>query len=82
MRTGSSRSAGLIFDPERYHRRSIRLKGYDYAQAGAYFVTIVSQGRACVFGDIVDREMRVNAAGHMVKTVWEEMPAFYPGGGY
>jgi len=71
----------MKYDPEKHHRRSIRLKGYDYSQAGVYFVTIVTQGRACVFGDIVDREIRLNAAGHMVKTVWKEMPAFYPGVG-
>ncbi len=35
-----------------HHRRSIRLPGYDYSQAGAYFVTIVTQDRACLFGDV------------------------------
>jgi len=33
-------------EPQRHHRRSIRLKGYDYAQAGAYFATIVTHHRA------------------------------------
>lgn len=28
------------YDPDIHHRRSIRLRGYDYTQAGAYFVTI------------------------------------------
>ena len=35
------------------HRRSIRLQGYDYAQAGAYFVTVCTQNRECMFGHIV-----------------------------
>lgn len=35
------------------HRRSLRLQGYDYAQAGAYFVTLCTQNRACLFGEIV-----------------------------
>ncbi len=38
----------VLFDPEGQHRRSLRLQGYDYTQAGAYFVTIVSQDRACL----------------------------------
>jgi len=44
----------MRYDPERHHRRSIRLKGYDYAQAGAYFVTIVTHERACLFGEVVN----------------------------
>jgi putative transposase len=67
------------FDPERLHRRSIRLKGYDYSQPGAYFITICTQDRACLFGEVVDGEMRLNDAGQMVQDVWDELPAFYPG---
>jgi REP element-mobilizing transposase RayT len=59
-------------------RRSIRLRGYDYSQAGAYFITICTQNRLCLFGEIVDGGMRLNAAGKMVKTVWDEIPAYYP----
>jgi len=55
----------------RPNRRSMRLKGYDYAQAGAYFVTICTQDRACLFGDVVDGEMRLNEAGWMVANTWE-----------
>jgi len=66
------------FDPERLHRRSIRLKGYDYSQPGAYFITICTQDRACLFGEVVDGEMRLNDAGQMVQDVWDELPAFYP----
>jgi putative transposase len=61
------------FDPQRHHRRSIRLKGYDYSQAGAYFVTIVAQNRAAFFGEIIDGEMVLNAAGEMVVAVWKSM---------
>ena len=35
-----------------YHRRSIRLKGYDYSQEGLYFITICVQNKECLFGDI------------------------------
>jgi REP element-mobilizing transposase RayT len=59
-------------------RRSLRLQGYDYAQAGAYFVTLCTQGRECLFGEIVDGEMRLNPAGEMVRRVWTEIPAHVP----
>ena len=55
-------------------RRSLRLKGYDYTQVGAYFVTIATQQRLCLFGEIVDKEMRLNEAGKMVCRVWETLP--------
>lgn len=69
----------MKYSPDIHHRRSIRLRGYDYSQAGAYFVTICTQNRECLFGDIVDREMRLNDAGEMVQMVWDEIPANYPG---
>ncbi|MCI5131711.1 MAG: hypothetical protein D3904_09335 [Candidatus Electrothrix sp. EH2] len=46
-----------------YHRHSIRLRRYDYAQAGAYFVTICTHHQECLFGEITDRIMRLNDAG-------------------
>src|SRR6266508_2866850 len=60
------------------HRRSIRLKGYDYKQAGAYFVTVCTQTRACFFGDVVDGEMRLNDAGRMVEHWWFELNGKFP----
>jgi hypothetical protein len=43
------------FDPQQHHRRSIRLKGYDYTEPGAYFVTIVTYRRDPLFGKIEKR---------------------------
>lgn len=60
-------------------RRSIRLKGYDYAQAGAYFVTLCTQGRSFLFGEIADNEMQANEAGAMVIEEWHALPTRYPG---
>ena len=60
----------MRYDLERHHRRSIRLKGYDYTQAGAYFVTIVTQGRECLFGEIVEGEVRLNPLGEIVGESW------------
>jgi putative transposase len=67
------------YDPDRHHRRSTRLKGYDYGQAGPYFVTICVQNRLCLFGDAVAGTMRLNDAGRMVQRVWDEIPHHYPG---
>ena len=68
----------MTFDPDVHHRRSIRLRDYSYSQAGAYFITIVTQGRLCLFGDVVDGDMRLNDAGEMVRRVWHEMPDRFP----
>ncbi|MGQ9494263.1 MAG: transposase [Anaerolineae bacterium] len=57
----------MKYDPERHHRHSIRLKGYEYSQCGAYFVTICTQERACVLGEIVDGKMQVNGWGKIVR---------------
>jgi REP-associated tyrosine transposase len=53
-------------DADRFYRRSIRLPGYDYAQDGAYFVTICTQERLCVFGGVSGGKMLHNDAGRMV----------------
>jgi len=62
----------------RHNRQSIRLKGYDYAQAGAYFVTICTQGRVHLFGDVVNGEMVLNDAGGAAQICWHDIPAHYP----
>ncbi len=61
-----------------YHRRSIRLTGYDYAQAGYYFVTIATYRRVHLFGEIVDGKMVSNVAGEMVERLWYEIPKDFP----
>jgi REP element-mobilizing transposase RayT len=68
----------MKFDPQKYHRRSIRLQGYDYSQAGAYYVTVVTQLRECSFGEIINGEMQSNDAGKMIRAVWESMPQRFP----
>ena len=54
----------------RHNRRSIRLQGYDYSGAGAYFVTVCTHNRACLFGDIEDGQMVLNDAGKIVTDEW------------
>ena len=57
----------------KHHRHSMRLRGYDYAQAGAYFVTIVTRDRVCLFGEMVNGEMRLNDGGRMIEQWWFEL---------
>lgn len=65
----------MKYNPDVHHRRSIRLKAYDYSQAGAYFVTICTRNRACLFGDVVDGQMLLNDAGAMIGKWWNETAA-------
>jgi REP element-mobilizing transposase RayT len=60
----------MTYNPRKHHRRSIRLPGYDYTQAGAYFVTFVAHDRECLFGEVVDGVMRLNAFGEIVRDEW------------
>jgi putative transposase len=62
------------FDPKKHHRHSIRLPNYDYSQSGAYFVTIVAWHRECLFGEVVNREMRLNKFGLVAIQQWEKLP--------
>ena len=70
----------MTYDRERHHRRSIRLKGYDYAQPGAYFITICTQDRACLFGEVADGEMRLNEMGQVVCECWSAIPEHFSNG--
>jgi len=69
----------MKYNPDIHHRRSIRLKDYDYSQAGMYFVTICTQGRHCLLGDIENGTVKLTAAGEMVRSVWDELPFHYAG---
>lgn len=66
------------YDPKRHHRRSLRLKTYDYASAGCYFITVCTQDRLCLFGDIDDIGMQLIEPGTMVAEMWEEIPSRFP----
>jgi len=59
------------------NRRSIRLKGYDYSQVGLYFVTICTENRQHLFGEILNRKMGLNEYGQIVHAVWNELPQHY-----
>jgi putative transposase len=60
----------MPYNPNIHHRRSIRLNGYDYSQAGLYFITICVQNREHLFGKIENGKMILNDAGRMVENEW------------
>ena len=66
------------FDPKIHHRRSIRLPEYDYTLAGAYFVTNVTWRRDCLFGDVLDGEMKLNDFGKIADECWRAIPEHFP----
>jgi REP element-mobilizing transposase RayT len=59
-------------------RRSLRLAHYDYSHAGAYFVTVCTNGRKCLFGRAIEDVISLNDIGRMVGTVWNDIPKYYP----
>jgi REP element-mobilizing transposase RayT len=68
----------MTTDLERRFRQSLRLKGYDYSLAGAYFVTIVAQNRLCLFGTIENEAVVLSPAGEMLQAVWQTLPTRFP----
>ena len=57
---------------EKHHRRSIRLREYDYSQAGGYFVTICTRNSEYIFGKVVNGVMKLNKYGHVVEEEWRK----------
>ena len=68
----------MKYDPSIHQRRSIRLKGYDYTQAGMYFITICTQNHECFFGEINDGKMHWNDNGKMVEKWYFELTNKFP----
>jgi REP element-mobilizing transposase RayT len=78
----------MTFDPDIHHRRSIRLKEYDYSGTGAYFVTLCTWQRECLFGEIClpvgagskpaleseQPSMIMNEFGKMIEFTWHDLP--------
>lgn len=66
------------YDPEKHHRRSIRLKNYDYRQPGWYFITICTFQQERRFGEISQGKMLLNPAGEAVQAIWRGLGKRYP----
>ncbi len=67
----------MNLEPTPHHRRSIRLRGYDYTQAGAYYITIVTSNRESFFGNVVNGEMLLNEIGTLARDCWLAIPAHH-----
>lgn len=61
-----------------HHRRSLRLKAYDYSQSGAYFITVCVQDRECLFGEVIGDQMHLNDAGRIVLSEWNRLAIRFP----
>jgi putative transposase len=68
----------MAYDPEIHHRKSIRLKEFDYSQPGAYFITTNIQTRKKILCQIIDGRITLNKIGRIVETVWKNLPLHYP----
>ena len=66
------------YNPNIHHRRSIRLKGYNYAQAGLYFITICCNERMHRFGKIENNEMVLNEMGNIAYNEWIKLTERFP----
>lgn len=64
----------MMYHPNIHHRQSIRLKDYDYSEAGAYFVTVCAWKKEYLFGEIKNGEMMLNECGETVAKWWEAIP--------
>ena len=73
MRVRSYFDRSMPYNPEQHHRRSIRLRGYDYSSPGYYFVTVCTQQRRFLYGAVVDADMQLNDAGQMVERWWQRL---------
>jgi putative transposase len=58
------------YNSDKHHRRSLRLKGYDYSSRGAYFITICAHQRQCLFGAVINGEMQLSECGQIASNEW------------
>ncbi len=68
----------MKYNPNIHHRRSVRLRGYDYAQEGMYFITICTKNRIHFFGEVENGIMNLNDYGEIAHREWEKIPERWP----
>jgi REP element-mobilizing transposase RayT len=68
----------IKYNRDIHHRQSIRLRGYDYSQRGAYFLTLCTHNRECIFGKITNGVMHLNPKGAIVHQCWQDIPTHFP----
>jgi len=59
-------------------RKPLRLKGYNYSQTGAYFITICTKNRDCIFGEVINSEVRLSPFGKIIQMEWSNIPKRFP----
>lgn len=67
----------MKYNPDIHHRHSIRLKNYDYSQSAAYFITICTHQKECIFGEIINDEMHLNSFGNIAQSHWQKLTNYY-----
>ncbi|MGF1537774.1 MAG: transposase [Elainellaceae cyanobacterium] len=67
----------MKYNPDKHHRRSMRLKGYDYSSPGFYFITICTHQRLCLFGNVEGNKMHLNEFGQVVLDCWQAIPQHF-----
>jgi putative transposase len=79
MAMGRNGRSGAIMDDDtnNHHRRSIRLRGYDYTQNGVYFVAICTHARAHRFGQVNDGAVELSPAGQLLDRCWQALPRHF-----
>ena len=68
----------MNYNRDKHHRRSIRIQGYDYSKAGAYYFTICCHKKQCLLGEIVSGVMHPNPIGETVEAIWNNLPRHFP----
>ncbi len=68
----------MKYNPQIHHRKSVRLKGYNYSQEGKYFITICTKNRECFFGKIANGKMKLNNIGRIAVKYLQEIPNHFP----
>lgn len=67
----------MRYNPDKHHRKSVRLKAQDYAAAGRYFITICTYQRQCLLGEIVAGEVQLSELGHVAAACWQAIPEHF-----
>jgi hypothetical protein len=67
----------MKIDSQKHNRRSMRLEGNDYTLPGMDFITLVTHKRECLFGEVLDGEIRMNRYGKIIERVWMDLPLHY-----
>ena len=69
----------MPYYPDQHHRRSIRIPGYDYSTAGAYFITLCVEGRRCLLGEVTGDQVPLTRSGEIVAECWASLPERFAG---